>query len=100
MFQELLKRYLEQNNNQHPEAIIYFRDGVSETQCAALKAKEEKELLEVCKESGQNIKVTLVVCTKRHHTRIFPMDPNDKMQCDYRNKVGLLATFVDRSMTN
>ena len=89
MCQELLKRYLEKNNGRYPESIIYFRDGVSETQYAALRAKEENELLEVCNETGMKIKVTLIICTKRHHTRIFPINPSEESQCDRKNKVSL-----------
>ena len=40
MIKELLKRYAERNNGRYPDSILFYRDGVSESQFTALKAEE------------------------------------------------------------
>ncbi|KAI9833531.1 MAG: hypothetical protein M1826_007145 [Phylliscum demangeonii] len=48
MFEELLKRYSEKNGGKLPESILYYRDGLSESQISAIMAQEVDALKEVC----------------------------------------------------
>lgn len=97
LFKELLKRYKDKNNGKTPESILYYRDGLSESQFAAIMAQEAEplkgedrkplphpailtSLTEACEAiSGPNPKITVVVCVKRHHTRMFPTERGDKL---------------------
>jgi eukaryotic translation initiation factor 2C len=69
MFKELLTRYKQKNNGLLPEHIIYYRDGVSESEFEAIRDNEGRELRRLCQNSGTNI--TIIVAIKRHHTRFF-----------------------------
>lgn len=44
LFDELLKRYKERNDGNTPESILYYRDGLSESQFAAIMAQEVEPL--------------------------------------------------------
>ncbi|CAZ85753.1 unnamed protein product [Tuber melanosporum] len=72
MTQELLKRFQEQAKRD-PSAIIYFRDGLSESELDKVVRSELAELKKVTK-----AKISVIVCVKRHHTRFFPLDKGDK----------------------
>lgn len=71
MFTELLKRYTEKNEGRYPRHIFYFRDGVSESEFQAIKMQEAKPLKDLLTELGQQVRITLIVAVKRHHTRFF-----------------------------
>jgi len=86
-----------------PKRIIYYRDGVSESQyskvveieVSAIKRAFEK--LRKMKKWKDNIKVTTIVVTKRHHTRFYPIDKNDE-----EGKCGNCqpGTVVDTTVTS
>ncbi|KAI9714677.1 MAG: hypothetical protein M1812_006342 [Candelaria pacifica] len=77
MAEELLSRYREKNNETMPQSIIYYRDGLSESEFPQILASEGEPLKELCKKYGT--KVTVVVCIKRHHTRLFPTEEGDEL---------------------
>ena len=80
MIKELLERYKKQNGGNSPESILYYRDGLSESQFTAIMAEEVEPLKEACAAmSGIKPKITVVVCIKRHHTRMFPTERGDKL---------------------
>jgi eukaryotic translation initiation factor 2C len=82
-----------QHNNRIPKSILFYRDGVSESQYAMVQDKEipqiDKAWNEVCEVfDGQHIngerldpatppKLTFIVVGKRHNTRFYPMREND-----------------------
>lgn len=68
MVEEILKRYQDKNNKLMPVHIIYFRDGVSESEFNAVKMQEGKVLRDLC---PPGTKITIVISIKRHHTRFF-----------------------------
>jgi len=95
-----------------PENILYYRDGVGDSQFEEVKKKEledirrgfEDFLTELREESDDPIeepmrpKLTAVVCTKRHHTRFYPTQPADMQSNGQDNcKPG---TLVDQSVTS
>ncbi|MCJ1286708.1 hypothetical protein MMC26_006054 [Xylographa opegraphella] len=71
MLSELLKRY-KRRNDILPEAVIYWRDGISESQVPEFMEKEVTDLKATFRELGQKVKITIINCVKRHHTRLFP----------------------------
>ena len=79
-----------------PRHIVFFRDGVSESQLD--KVKEEISLIDKAYDivkAGFKPKITALVVQKRHHTRFVPTDPGN-------NKGGNVAkgTYVDNTITN
>lgn len=95
-----------------PENILYYRDGVGDSQFEEVKNKEledirggfEDFLSELREESDKPIeepkrpKLTAVVCTKRHHTRFYPTKPAD-MQINGQNNCKP-GTLVEQSVTS
>lgn len=69
MAEELVRRFSRQTSRE-PETILYFRDGVSEGELSSVLSQELEQLKRVTK-----AKITVIVCVKRHHTRIFPVLP-------------------------
>ena len=92
----LLKKFLKMTNYK-PEAIIMFRDGVSEGQFTTVMARELTAIRAACKEleEGYEPKITYLVVQKRHHTRFFPMDQNQ-----YKNGNALAGTVVDQGINH
>ncbi|MCJ1420408.1 hypothetical protein MMC32_006765 [Xylographa parallela] len=79
MLKELLRRY-EKRNNDLPGAVIYWRDGISESQVPEFMEGEVKDLKATFNDLGQKVKITIINCVKRHHTRLFPQsERGDKL---------------------
>ncbi|KAK6133741.1 hypothetical protein DH2020_032452 [Rehmannia glutinosa] len=58
-----------------PSKIIFFRDGVSETQFHKVLQDELQEIRRAClKFPGYDPPITFMVVQKRHHTRLFPCE--------------------------
>lgn len=74
MVGELLDDFL-QEITQLPKRIIFFRDGVSETQFNKVLKEELQAIREACSRfPGYRPPITFSVVQKRHHTRLFPYD--------------------------
>ncbi|KAL8249861.1 hypothetical protein R6Q59_006729 [Mikania micrantha] len=59
-----------------PKRLILFRDGVSETQFQKVLLDELQAIRVAClRFSGYNPPISFVVVQKRHHTRLFPVEP-------------------------
>ncbi|KAE8804582.1 Protein argonaute 4B [Hordeum vulgare] len=70
--------FLKNNDDQRPEQIIIFRDGVSESQFNQALNEELAQIMEACNFFGGKHfnsnwfpKFTLIVAQKNHHTRFF-----------------------------
>ncbi|KAK3302926.1 ribonuclease H-like domain-containing protein [Chaetomium strumarium] len=96
-FQQLLGPHLERwakfnarkNKTKYPEALIIYRDGVSEGQYNHV-IEQESTLI------PSSPKITIVIVGKRHHTRFYPK--NEQAADEKGNpKPG---TIVDRSITS
>ncbi|XP_023732389.1 protein argonaute 7 [Lactuca sativa] len=58
-----------------PKRLIFFRDGVSETQFHKVLRDELQAIRDGCSRfTGYNPPITFVVVQKRHHTRLFPAE--------------------------
>lgn len=69
-----------------PDHILFYRDGVSESQYGMVKARELPQIRDAIREiqrmspDGRNCKpkVTLLIVGKRHHMRFYPEAPEDQ----------------------
>ncbi|KAF2760873.1 Piwi-domain-containing protein [Pseudovirgaria hyperparasitica] len=63
-----------------PQRVFYFRDGVSEGQYAHVLEQEVRDMKQVFKKvaPNSNVKVTVIVASKRHHIRFFPETRADR----------------------
>ncbi|KAF8852748.1 stem cell self-renewal protein Piwi [Acephala macrosclerotiorum] len=69
-----------------PQHILFYRDGVSESQFGMVKEKELPLIKNGCRTAGQiagmgpdwSPSITLLVVGKRHHTRFFLPNPADR----------------------
>jgi eukaryotic translation initiation factor 2C len=82
MMGERLRAYAILNNGNYPDHILFYRDGVSESQFGMVKAREipqvERAIQNVGLSSTEkrcNAQVTFLVVGKRHHARFYPKDP-------------------------
>jgi eukaryotic translation initiation factor 2C len=59
-------------NKRTPKHIIYFRDGVSDSQYKSIRDLEVNKIKRVLQDQFKaTVNVTAVVVTKRHHTRFY-----------------------------
>ncbi|KAJ2553904.1 hypothetical protein EV175_002772 [Coemansia sp. RSA 1933] len=84
------------NTKTKPAHIVFYRDGISETQFAQTRDREITEILRACSaiEAGYKPQVTFIAVLKRHNTRFYPMgrDGDRTGNC-------IPGTVVDRSVT-
>jgi eukaryotic translation initiation factor 2C len=81
-------------NARAPQHVFYMRDGVSEGQYAHVMEFEVGEMKKVFQAAlGVVPKITVIICTKRHHIRFFP-ERGDK------NKNCLPGTLVEKEVTH
>ncbi|KAK0518600.1 Protein argonaute [Tilletia horrida] len=100
MIKAHLQRWARRNANALPTSIIMFRDGVSEGQFAAAKQVEIKAIRDAIQEvKPGTIKLTYIVCGKRHHVRFSAEDPGPG-KTDARSGNLLAGTVVDTGVTN
>jgi eukaryotic translation initiation factor 2C len=108
MVRERLSDWCKQNSNSLPDNILYYRDGVSDAQVEHVKDEELPQIRDSFnafaaeretnpKARLASVKITAVVCTKRHHTRIYPLNQQDIQQGNGNCKPG---TLVERSITS
>lgn len=83
---EMLKFY-KIKLNYSPEKIIYYRDGIGRGDFEQIKEIELNAIYEAFKTVNPNskidLKVTVILVIKRHHTRLFPTEngPRDERNC-------------------
>ncbi|CAH1181008.1 unnamed protein product [Phyllotreta striolata] len=96
---EHLMYFFKQNNGLKPERIIFFRDGVSEGQFEQVRREEILAIRAACKKLQQDYQpsLTFLVVQKRHHTRLFPLNPKDS---EDRNNNVPAGTCVDTQITH
>ncbi|OEL21917.1 Protein argonaute 1 [Dichanthelium oligosanthes] len=95
MIRELLISF-KRSTGQKPQRIIFYRDGVSEGQFYQVLLYELNAIRKACAslEANYQPKVTFVVVQKRHHTRLFAHNHNDKNSVDRSGNI-LPGTVVD-----
>lgn len=86
MVQERVEYWYRYNGNRLPQDIIFYRDGVSESQFELVKDLEVMQIRQGYAAAAENlglkgalpVNVTLLVVGKRHHTRFFYKDKDAK----------------------
>lgn len=93
-----LLRAFKAATNKIPGRIFYFRDGVSEGQYAHVIEQELESMREACRvlQNNYNPKITVTICSKRHHSRFFPVDRANQD----RNGNCFPGTIVERDITH
>ncbi|KAG8699743.1 hypothetical protein FRC09_006408 [Ceratobasidium sp. 395] len=94
---QMYRKNQEKKTNPGPKRILYYRDGVDEGQFKKVLENELPALQHACEKCGLNPipKITLIVVGKRHHTRFFPQNPNDRRQADEKSGNCLAGTVID-----
>ncbi|KAJ2009709.1 hypothetical protein GGI04_000199 [Coemansia thaxteri] len=97
--QEAIVRHLKlffKGTKTKPQRIVFYRDGVSETQFAQVRDREIIEIQRACAsvENGYKPEITFLAVLKRHNTRFFPMgrDGDRTGNC-------VPGTVIDRAVT-
>uniref|UniRef100_A0A1J3GSR5 Protein argonaute 1 n=1 Tax=Noccaea caerulescens TaxID=107243 RepID=A0A1J3GSR5_NOCCA len=95
MIKELLIAF-RRSTGHKPLRIIFYRDGVSEGQFYQVLLYELDAIRKACAslEAGYQPPVTFVVVQKRHHTRLFANNHNDRHSVDRSGNI-LPGTVVD-----
>ncbi|KAA8535033.1 hypothetical protein F0562_030036 [Nyssa sinensis] len=95
MIRELLLSF-KKATGQKPLRIIFYRDGVSDGQFYQVLLYELDAIRKACAslEPSYQPLVTFIVIQKRHHTRLFASNHNDKTSTDKSGNI-LPGTVVD-----
>ncbi|GKV05310.1 hypothetical protein SLEP1_g17339 [Rubroshorea leprosula] len=95
MIKELLISF-RRATGQKPQRIIFYRDGVSEGQFYQVLLYELDAIRKACASLEPNYQppVTFVVVQKRHHTRLFANNHDDRNSVDKSGNI-LPGTVVD-----
>ncbi|KAG6678975.1 hypothetical protein I3842_14G108200 [Carya illinoinensis] len=95
MIRELLIAF-RRSTGLKPHRITFYRDGVGESQISQVLFYEIDAIRNACLslEEGYLPPITFVVVLKRHHTRLFPINHNDRDQTDRSGNI-LPGTVID-----
>ncbi|KAF9953915.1 hypothetical protein BGZ72_005073 [Mortierella alpina] len=82
----------------HPKRILFYRDGVAETQFPEIQRTEIPMIQAACRELDAKYAppITFIVVKKRHHARFFPKDSQ------HRDRSGncVAGTVIDTKITH
>ena len=106
MVEERLRAWMNANKQRLPARILFYRDGVSESQfqdcinCEIPRIKKAHENL-----GGKDLKMTFVICGKRHHTRFYATNNQQTTNYFEKGSKGLSGNprpglLVDSVITN
>lgn len=99
-FAKLLAVFCERNEGAMPYHIICYRDGVADNQLASMLNTEYaaiREAVDLTGYTGDRVKISIIVCQKRHHTRlVYQATP----ETEYMNPcVGLVVDAQGSELT-
>lgn len=78
---EQLRFFAKHNGKKMPSKIIYYRDGVGDSQFDNFVGNEIESMKRACQKiypQGMQPPITVIIVNKRHHTRVFPLSVKDK----------------------
>ncbi|KAJ9563799.1 LOW QUALITY PROTEIN: hypothetical protein OSB04_008959 [Centaurea solstitialis] len=101
MVEEILHDFVRELG-QLPKRVVFFRDGVSETQFRKVLRDELPAIRDAFSrfETGYDPPVTFAVVQKRHHTRLFPADPTGAARNVFSDENVPPGTVVDSVITH
>ncbi|KAF7197419.1 Protein argonaute 18 [Pseudocercospora fuligena] len=99
---ERIEAYKAKNGGNLPSNILYYRDGVDEGSFGRLINEEMEDIRRAWNDASKNtdqanrhVKITMLVVTKRHNTRIYPKDGGPNIP----NGNCLPGTIIDSGIT-
>ncbi|CAB3368695.1 Hypothetical predicted protein [Cloeon dipterum] len=94
-----LKFFAGKNGGKYPSRIIYYRDGVGDSQFEAVLRAELSAIRRAAMKIGQTYKprITFLVVQKRHHTRFFPKEGDTMADRNGNVPAGFV---VDKTITH
>ncbi|KAJ1926989.1 hypothetical protein IWQ60_003327 [Tieghemiomyces parasiticus] len=97
MFFSLLRTF-ETSSKRLPSCILFYRDGVSDSQFSTVLDFEVAAIRRACAKAkvGYAPRITFVTCQKRHHVRFRPVNRQD----EERSGNCRAGTVVDTHITN
>lgn len=98
---EQLEYYKGYNKNTLPKKILYYRDGVAESQFKTFLQPEIDSMKRACQRlyAQKNLpKITVIVVNKRHHLRAFPINKPDGDGSRFNNV--LPGTVIDKDVVS
>ncbi|KAJ4305566.1 hypothetical protein N0V90_001097 [Kalmusia sp. IMI 367209] len=83
MVEERIRAWRAKNNDRAPKSILFYRDGISESQFDECNRTEVEAVRKAYKKicGDQALNLTFVIVGKRHHTRFYAMKKGDTYQC-------------------
>jgi hypothetical protein len=96
---KLLGSFKERNGGQMPKHLLVYRDGVADSQFEAVLANELTAIHDAILAHNADVKVTMVVCQKNHHTR-FVCAPESASGMHTNLCPGVCIDSTDRSGTS
>ena len=96
MFAGALRAYQNANQGAFPTRIFFYRDGVGEGQLLEVRETEIKAVKDVIAATGQDIKLTFIIVSKRINTRFFTTDPGNIRNPPSGTVVDDVATLPER----
>ncbi|KAE8573396.1 Putative Argonaute 2 [Halyomorpha halys] len=102
IMKEQLIMFYKNTNRQKPNAILFYRDGVSEGQFKTILDQELMAIRRACSSLSvdYNPPITFIVVQKRHHTRFFPSDRDADVSYPAPTYYAHLAAFRARAYTD
>lgn len=103
MVKERLQAYKAKNKERYPDNIMYYRDGVSDSQYASVKRDELTAIRDAYAEetkSNKTVKITAIVTAKRHHTRLYPHQGKNSVKTTGTTGNVVPGTTVDSTITS
>ncbi|KAK5952439.1 hypothetical protein OHC33_006482 [Knufia fluminis] len=104
MLDERLACYRRHNNDELPEKIIFYRDGLSEGQMFDMCKNEEISQLRTSirnvYEPGREPKIMVICAVKRHNTRFFGLRDRRSVLTNHNNGQLLPGVVVYKGVTN
>ena len=99
MIIECLKQFYRSTKGVKPIHLIYYRDGVSEGQFQDIIYHEINQIKRACRKLSDSYrpKITMIVCQKRHHARLFCQNERD---ADGKSQNIPAGTIVDSVITH
>jgi len=88
----------QQKLNEKPQRLIFFRDGVSESQFDQVLKNELPQIRKACQKLSIDANITLIICQKRHHHR-FNTSGDDTI-IDKKSKNLLPGTIIETGITH